>query len=120
MFLLAHVNFFALKLSRIKGCGEGDGEEQRGMGGHRLLQTTAHVTIAECGQPDGPAVGRHKSCKFAHREHLTAATQQMGDKLKGKTDVKCLSTVWGHYEQLHCSLAKILKPAISLQFIHSL
>ena len=48
MFLVAHVNFFALKLSRINGCGEGG----RGGGGHRLLQTTAHVTMVECGQPD--------------------------------------------------------------------
>lgn len=50
MFLLAHVNFFALKLSRIKEFGEEDREGQRGE--HRHLQTTAHVTKAECGQPD--------------------------------------------------------------------
>ena len=50
MFLLAHVNFFALKLSRIKECAEGDTEGQRGSTG--VFRLAAHVTIAECGQPD--------------------------------------------------------------------
>lgn len=95
-------------------CGGG----QRGTeGGDKRLQTTAHVTIAECGQPDYLSSKRQTWELWgrplsAHGDRLTTITHTDGWQIKGKINIKCQSKVSGHHElpeQLECTLAKVLK-----------
>lgn len=63
----------------------GRGTERGTEGEHRLLQTTAHVTMAECGQPDylsssGQPWELQVWPPLARGEQLTAAQhKQTGD-----------------------------------------
>lgn len=74
MFLLAHVNFFALKLSRIKECVDGGATE----GGAPASSdcSSCDNSLSVVSQTICPAVGRRGSCEVALCQHTGTAAQQ--------------------------------------------